>query len=91
MKDQSVIDKMYKRNPNVTSSIYVMIMISLKFILFYIFFSIVYTAFKQVEKTKNDTRPMLDEILEQKHWTNKIKDFFISYKRKCCKSNRNAQ
>jgi hypothetical protein len=90
LKDQNIIDRMYRRNPNVTSNIYVLIMISLKFILFYIFFSIIYTAYQQVEKTKNEKKPLLDEILDEKHWTNKIKDFFISLKRRCSKSTREA-
>lgn len=60
LKDQNIIGKIYERNPNVTSILYVLIMISLKFILFYIFFSIIYTAYQQVEKAENEKKPLLD-------------------------------
>jgi hypothetical protein len=52
MKDKSEMDDMYYRNPNVTTIIYVLIVITVKFIMGYIFFSLVWVAFIWVEKNK---------------------------------------
>jgi len=49
LRDPLVIDSMYARNPNVTTIFYVLIILLLKFIMYFIFFSIVFIAYKQVE------------------------------------------
>jgi hypothetical protein len=52
LKDNSDMDSMYYRNPNVTTIIYVLIVITVKFIMGYIFFSLVWAAFVWVEERK---------------------------------------
>lgn len=78
LKDSSLMMKMYERNPNVTLNIHVLMLLSLKFIMFYTFFSIVYTAFIQIKKRKKQKGKILDRILDEKHWTNRVRDFFSS-------------
>ena len=83
LKDNTDMDAMYQRNPNVTTTIYVLIMVTVRFIMYYIFFSLVYAAFMYVEERKKEKVVTLDNILSEKHCTNKIKDFFKNIKDRC--------
>lgn len=83
LRDSSLTEDMYRRNPNVMLNIHFLMLITIKFVMFYIFFSIVYTAYIQVETRKNKTVKNLDQILDEKHWTNRIRDFFSDLQQRC--------
>lgn len=86
LKDPSAIDLMHGRDPNFASNIYILIMIVLKFIMFYIFFSIVYAVYMQVESQQKYKVRQLEQVLEETHWTNRLKLFIARLKSKIFKS-----
>lgn len=61
-----------------TTNIYMAIMIGLKFIMFYIFFSLVYTVYMEETRKKEQTELNLEKI----HWTVRLRQILDELKKK---------